>query len=56
MTTEDVHDSEAARTLLETYLDEPGRLLKLVWVDTAYQGPAMDRLLKRRPGRRDCPR
>ncbi|MDQ0596175.1 transposase [Streptomyces canus] len=27
--------------LLETFMDQPGRLLKLVWVDSAYQGPAL---------------
>ncbi|MFI6935923.1 transposase [Streptomyces sp. NPDC050287] len=42
VTTADVHDSKAAGpTLLETFMDQPGRLLKLVWVDSAYQGPAL---------------
>jgi transposase len=41
VTTADVHDSKAAPALLETFMDEPGRLLKLVWVDSAYQGPAL---------------
>ncbi|MFE7244943.1 IS5 family transposase [Streptomyces sp. NPDC057580] len=40
VTTADVHDSKAAPALLEEFMDEPGRLLKLVWVDSAYQGPA----------------
>ncbi|WP_327419135.1 transposase [Streptomyces sp. NBC_01233] len=41
VTTADVHDSKAAPALLETFMDQPGRLLKLVWVDSAYQGPAL---------------
>ncbi|MEU1183666.1 IS5 family transposase [Streptomyces sp. NPDC005820] len=40
VTTADVHDSKAAPALLETFMDQPGRLLRLVWVDSAYQGPA----------------
>ncbi|MFI7298887.1 transposase [Streptomyces sp. NPDC050121] len=40
VTTADVHDSKTAPALLETFMDQPGRLLKLVWVDSAYQGPA----------------
>jgi transposase len=40
VTTADVHDSKAAPALLETFMDQPGRLLKLVWVDSAYQCPA----------------
>ncbi|MGW0574834.1 IS5 family transposase [Streptomyces sp. NPDC002920] len=31
VTTADVHDSKAAPALLETFMDQPGRLLKLVW-------------------------
>jgi transposase len=38
VTPANVHDSQAAPDLLDAYLAEPGRLLKLVWVDTAYQG------------------
>ncbi|MGV0094791.1 IS5 family transposase [Streptomyces californicus] len=41
VTTADVHDSKAAPALLGTFMDQPGRLLKLVWVDSAYQGPAL---------------
>ncbi|MER5280105.1 transposase [Streptomyces sp. NPDC002809] len=41
VTTADVHDSKAAPALLETFMDQPGRLLKLVWVDSAYRGPAL---------------
>jgi transposase len=41
VTTADVHDSKAAPALLETFMDQPGRLLKPVWVDSAYQGPAL---------------
>jgi hypothetical protein len=42
-----VHDSKAAPALLETYMDQPGRLLKLVWVDSAYQGPALAKAFAR---------
>jgi transposase len=38
VTPANVHDSQAAPGLLDAYLAEPGRLLRLVWVDTAYQG------------------
>ncbi|MFB7247770.1 transposase [Streptomyces populi] len=41
VTTADVHDAKAAPALLETFMDHSGRLLKLVWVDRAYQGPAL---------------
>jgi transposase len=47
VTTADVHDSKAAPALLETFMDEPGRLLKLVWVDSAYQGPALAKAFAR---------
>jgi transposase len=47
MTTADVHDSKAAPALLETFMDQPGRLLKLVWVDSAYQGPALAKAFAR---------
>lgn len=36
-----VHDSKAAPDLMDTFMAAPGRLLKLVWVDSAYQGPAL---------------
>ncbi|WP_377271626.1 IS5 family transposase [Peterkaempfera sp. SMS 1(5)a] len=38
VTAANVHDSQAAPGLLDHFMAEPGRLLKLVWVDTAYQG------------------
>jgi transposase len=38
VTAANVHDSQAAPGLLEQFMAEPGRLLELVWVDTAYQG------------------
>jgi transposase len=38
VTAANVHDSKAAPELLEQYMAEPGRLLELVWVDSAYQG------------------
>ncbi|XUL85273.1 IS5 family transposase [Streptomyces galilaeus] len=38
VTPADVHDSKPAPALLDRYMDEPGRLLKLVWADSAYQG------------------
>jgi hypothetical protein len=41
VTTADVHDSKAAPALPETFVEQPGLLLKLVWVDSAYQGPAL---------------
>jgi transposase len=47
VTTADVHDSKAAPALLETFMDQPGRLLKLVWVDSAYQGPALAKAFAR---------
>ncbi|WP_328462372.1 IS5 family transposase [Streptomyces sp. NBC_00448] len=48
VTTADVHDSKAAPALLEAFMAEPGRLLKLVWVDSAYQGPALAKAFARR--------
>ncbi|WP_206751797.1 transposase [Streptomyces cadmiisoli] len=47
VTTADVHDSKAAPALLETFMEQPGRLLKLVWVDCAYQGPALAKAFAR---------
>lgn len=47
VTTADVHDSRGAPALLETFMDQPGRLLKLVWVDSAYQGPALAKAFAR---------
>lgn len=47
VTTADVHDSKAAPALLETFMEQPGRLLKLVWVDSAYQGPALAKAFAR---------
>ena len=41
VTAANVHDSVAAPELIEAFMAEPGRLLKLVWADTAYQGPAL---------------
>ena len=41
VTTADVHDSKAAPALLETFMQQPGRLPQLVGVDSAYQGPAL---------------
>lgn len=41
VTPANVHDSKAAPGLIEAFMAEPGRLLKLVWADTAYQGPAL---------------
>lgn len=41
VTPANVHDSVAAPELLDAFMVEPGRLLKLVWADTAYQGPAL---------------
>ena len=38
VTPADVHDSKPAPAVLDRYMDEPGRLLKLVWADSAYQG------------------
>ena len=38
VTPADVHDSKPAPALLDRYMDEPGRLLKVVWADSAYQG------------------
>ncbi|WP_328980529.1 transposase [Streptomyces canus] len=64
MTTADVHDSKAAPALLETFMDQPGRLLKLVWVDSAYQGAALAKafarhgvrieVVRRSAGQREC--
>ncbi|WP_236585066.1 IS5 family transposase [Streptomyces sp. MBT53] len=47
VTTADVHDSKAAPALLETFMEQPGRLLKLLWVDSAYQGPALAKAFAR---------
>ncbi|MGW1162620.1 transposase [Streptomyces sp. NPDC002519] len=47
VTTADVHDSKAAPALLETFMEQSGRLLKLVWVDSDYQGPAPTRAFAR---------
>jgi transposase len=41
VTPANVHDSQAAPGLLEQFMAEPGRLLELVWVDSAYQGQAL---------------
>ena len=41
VTPANVHDSKAAPEMIEAFMAEPGRLLKLVWADTAYQGPAL---------------
>ncbi|MGW3951045.1 IS5 family transposase [Streptomyces sp. NPDC004752] len=41
VTPADVHDSKAAPALMEKFMAEPGRLLKLVWVDSAHQGQAL---------------
>jgi transposase len=38
VTPANVHDSQAAPSLLDAFMAEPGRLLQLVWVDSAYQG------------------
>ncbi|MFF7887507.1 transposase [Streptomyces sp. NPDC020794] len=40
VTPADVHDSKAAPELMEKFMAEPGRMLRLVWVDSAYQGQA----------------
>ncbi|MEY9997017.1 transposase [Streptomyces sp. V4I8] len=63
VTAANVHDSKAAPDLLDAYLAKPGRLLKLVWVDSAYQGqPLADafaahgvevKVVKRPDGRRE---
>ncbi|WP_331281399.1 hypothetical protein [Streptacidiphilus albus] len=36
-----MHDSKAAPGLLGEFMTEPGRLLELVWADSAYQGPEL---------------
>ncbi|MFE2927909.1 transposase [Streptomyces goshikiensis] len=41
VTSANVHDSLAAPELIDAFMAEPGRLLKLVRADTAYQGPAL---------------
>ncbi|NEA60411.1 transposase [Streptomyces sp. SID13666] len=41
VTPANVHDSTAAPQLLEKFMGEPGRLLKLVWADSSYQGQAV---------------
>ncbi|MGW3269770.1 IS5 family transposase [Streptomyces sp. NPDC001056] len=56
VTTADVHDSKAAPALLETFMDQPGRLLKLVWVASAYQGPALAKAFARHGVRVDVVR
>ncbi|WP_407991973.1 IS5 family transposase [Kitasatospora sp. CMC57] len=38
VTPANIHDSKAAPSLLAAFMDEPGRLLELVWLDSAYQG------------------
>ena len=38
VTPANVHDSIAAPDLLDRFMTEPGRLLELVWADSAYQG------------------
>jgi transposase len=38
VTPANVHDSKAAPELIDAFMAEPGRLLELVWVDSAYQG------------------
>jgi transposase len=43
VTAANVHDSVAAPQLMDAFMAEPGRLLKLVWADSAYQGPALAR-------------
>jgi transposase len=48
VTTADVQDSKAAPALPETFMDQPGRLLKLVWVDSVCQGPALAKAFARR--------
>ncbi|MGP3731731.1 transposase [Streptomyces sp. GDS52] len=40
VTPADGHDSKAAPDLMGMFMAAPGRLLKLVWVASAYQGPA----------------
>lgn len=40
VTPADGHDSKAAPDLMDMFMAAPGRLLKLVWVAGAYQGPA----------------
>ncbi|MEV5984927.1 transposase [Streptomyces sp. NPDC052051] len=47
VTLADVHDSRAAPALMEKFMAEPGRLLKLVWVDSAYQGQALAEVFAR---------
>lgn len=41
VTPANVHDSKAAPELIEAFMAEPGRMLKLVWADSAYQGEAL---------------
>lgn len=41
VTPANVHDSQAAPEVLHRFMDEPGRLLELVWADTSYQGEAL---------------
>jgi transposase len=41
VTAANVHDSVAAPDLMDAFMAEPGRLLTLVWVDSAYQGEAL---------------
>jgi transposase len=41
VTPANMHDSKAAPALIDAFMAEPGRLLKLVWADSAYQGQAL---------------
>jgi transposase len=41
VTPANVHDSKAAPELIEAFMAEPGRMLKLAWADSAYQGQAL---------------
>ena len=41
VTPANAHDSMAAPELLERFMAAPGRLLKLVWADSTYQGQAL---------------
>ena len=40
VTAANIHDSVAASELVDRVMDEPGRELKLIWVNSAYQGQA----------------
>ena len=50
----DVHDSKPA--LLDRCMDEPGRLLELVWADSAYQGQPLADAFARHGGEGRGPR